>query len=309
MKKIFLYIYFVFVIVLNFGFFNIHSLENDIKYFLPEEYEPSKEDLEIIFIDIGQGDCILVITPYKKNLLIDAGGVPYWMDSYSLEPGKDIVVPYLLSKNIKILDFVIVTHPHGDHFGGMFAVLNFCIVKSFIDNGYLKGDPNYKDLLEIVDKQKIPYDQLKEGDFFEIDKDVSIHVFFPPKKGFIFEDANNSSLVFKLVYKDFSILLTGDIEVEAESYICSKYKNTIKSLILKVPHHGSRTSSGNRFIKAVSPEAAIIMCGKNNLFGHPHNEVISRYIKFKVDLYRTDIDGNIRIVTDGHKYTIIPSSK
>ncbi len=280
-----------------------------LEYLLPEEYKISDKDLEIIFIDVGQGDSTLVITPNKKTILIDAPGIPYWSKIYSLEPAENIVLDYLYSRNINKLDFIIVSHPHGDHFGGMFDILNSLKIENFIDNGYVEGDPNYVNLLEIVDKKEIPYDQLKEGDFLEIDNEVFIKVFFPPKKGFIFEGANNSSLVFKLLYGNFSILFTADIEVEVENYLCSKYKKEIKSVVLKVPHHGSRTSSSSRFIKTVSPEAAVIMCAKNNPFGHPHQEVISRYLKFKIELYRTDIDGDIKILTNGKQYTIIPNLK
>ncbi|MFN3550471.1 MAG: ComEC/Rec2 family competence protein [Endomicrobiia bacterium] len=299
----------IIVISVILAFFCLLSADK-LEYLLPEEYKISNEDLEVVFIDVGQGDCILIITPNKKTVLIDSGGIPYWAKDYGLAtPYENVALLYLSSRNIKVLNFVIITHPHGDHFGGMFDILSSLKIENFIDNGYTEGDPNYFDLLNIVDKKEIPYEQLKEGDFLEIDNEVFIKTFFPPKKGFIYEGANNSSLVFKLLYKNFSILFTGDIEIEAENYLCSRYKNEIKSTILKVPHHGSRTSSSRRFIKTVSAEAAVIMCGRNNLFGHPHQEVISRYLKFKVELYRTDIDGDIKILTNGKQYTIIPRLK
>jgi competence protein ComEC len=278
----------------------------ELSFLLPEEYKTSYKDLDITFLNVGQGDSIFIIFPNKKTMLVDAGGSPYWMGENAWDPGKEVVVPFVKSVGINKIDYIIVSHPHGDHFGGMFSVLNLLDIGEFIDNGYTEGDPNYVDLLAIVDKKELPYEQIKEGDKFDIDKDITIEVFFPPKKGFPFEGTNNSSIVFKIVYKKFSVLLTGDIEFEVEQYLCSKYKNKLRSVVLKVPHHGSRTSSTEKFIKTVSPEIAIISCGKNNMFGHPHNEVVTRYKKLKIDLYRTDIDGNIKILTNGDEYTVIP---
>jgi competence protein ComEC len=152
---------------------NIFALEKP-EYLLSEEYTRSKEDLEIVFLDVGQGDCSFIRTPSGVTILIDAGGSPYWMGEDAYDPGESIVVPYLKSRGIDTLDYVIVSHPHGDHFGGMFAVLKNIKVKSFIDNGYAEGDPNYKDLLGLVDKKNIPYEQIKENDEINIDKDVFI---------------------------------------------------------------------------------------------------------------------------------------
>ncbi|MCS7152018.1 MAG: MBL fold metallo-hydrolase [Endomicrobia bacterium] len=298
------------LILLSVLFLTLFSFSESQKivYLLPEEYELTKEDLTIVFLDVGQGDCSLIVTPNKKTLLIDAGGSPYWMGDDRWDPGEEIVVPYLLEDKIKTLNMVVVSHPHGDHFGGMFAVLNSMKVINFIDGGYPFGDPDYEDLLHLVENKKIPYTQFKEGDELEVDKDVNLLVFYPPKEAFPFEGANNSSLVFKIMYINFSLLFTGDIEIEAEHYISSRYKKQLRSLILKVPHHGSRTSSSPGFIKYVSPEVAVIQCGRKNMFGHPHSEVVTRYEKRKIEIYRTDLDGTIKILTDGYKYTIITSN-
>lgn len=297
MRKILPLIFFVSVLFCS-------SNSKKAEYLLPEEYQRSTKDLEVVFLDVGQGDCIFIKTPKGKTLLVDAGGAPYWAGDSAFDPGEEIVVPYLKGRGIDSLDYVIVTHPHGDHFGGMFAVLNKIKVKNFIDNGYAEGDPNYKDLLTVVDKKEIPYDQLKETDKFEVDKDIRITVFFPPPKGFPFEGANNSSIVFKLEYKKFSVLFCADAETEVEDYISNRYKNILESNVIKVPHHGSRTSSSMRFLKLVKPEVGIIMSGKRNMFGHPHSEVVNRYQKLKVDLYNTAVDGTVVIFSDGEKYTI-----
>jgi len=295
MKKILLFILFFIT--------NIFATEK-AEYLLYEEYSRSKTDLEIVFLDIGQGDCSFIRTPSGVTILVDAGGSPYWLGDSAYDPGESIVVPYLKSRGIETLDYVIVTHPHGDHFGGMFAVLRSIKVKSFIDNGYAEGDPNYKDLLDLVDKKNIPYEQIKENDEINIDKDIFIKVFFPPQKGFLFDSTNNSSIVFKLRYKNFSTLFTGDAEEDLENYLVSRHKKDINSTVLKVGHHGSRTSSSVRFIKTVKPEVAVIMCGKKNFFGHPHSEVVSRYNKLSIDLYVTAQEGSVMVLSNGTSYTV-----
>jgi competence protein ComEC len=294
-KKIFLF----------FTFFIANICATELpKYLLSEEYVRSKKDLEIVFLDVGQGDCSFIKTPSGVTILIDAGGSPYWLGEDAYDPGESVVVPYLKSRGITTLDYVIVTHPHGDHFGGMFAVLKDLKVKSFIDNGYTEGDPNYKDLLDIVDKRNIPYEQIKEGDVIEIDKDVVIKVFYPLQKGFLFSDTNNSSIVFKLIYKNFSVLFTGDAEIDLENYLVNKHKKELSSTVLKVPHHGSRTSSSVKFIKTVNPQVAVIMCGRKNFFGHPHNETVSRYNKLSIDLYITAQEGNVIVLSNGEMFTV-----
>ncbi len=295
MKKIFLII----TLFIN----NIFALQR-AEYLLKEEYVRSQKDLEVIFLDVGQGDCSFIKTPSGKTLLVDGGGSPYWLGEDVWDPGKNVIIPYLKSRNIQELDYIIISHPHGDHFGGIFAVLENIKVKTFIDNGYVEGDPNYKDLLLLVKRKVLVYEQVKEGDEIKLDKDIFIRVYFPPKRGFPFEGGNNSSIIFSLIYKNFSVLFTGDAEMDLENYLISKHKNSINSNVLKIPHHGSRTSSTVRFIKTVNPDVGIFSTGRKNRFGHPHREVVSRYSKLNVDIYNTAEEGNIVVLSDGERFTV-----
>ncbi len=278
-------------------------------YVPPQDYISSESDIKIIVIDVGQGDSIFIKTPNKKYILIDGGGVPSWKGSF--DTGASYVIP-ILEKNMPYnasLDALVMTHPHADHVGGVVSVLKNFRVKKVYDSGYARGDKEYADCLEIIKRRNIPYETLADGDEIEIDPDVSIKVLSPPS-GFYYEDANNNSVTLRVKYKDFAMLLTGDIEAEAENYIVSKHpRDEISSNVLKAPHHGSRSSSSPAFIAACQPEMVAISCGRNNQFGHPHAETLSRYRNIEASVWRTDYDGNITILSNGFNFTVITSRK
>ena len=275
-----------------------------------QDYIASASDIRIVVIDVGQGDSIFIKTPNKKYILVDAGGVPSWKGG-GVDTGRDYVMP-VLERNMPYnapLDAVVMTHPHADHVGGMASILKDMKVKKVYDSGYARGDKEYADCLDVIKRKDIPYEIVSDGDELEIDPDVSIKVLSPPS-GFYYEDANNNSVVLRLKYKDFTILLTGDAEMEAENYIVSRHpKSEISSNVLKSPHHGSRSSSSPSFIAACQPEVAVISCGRNNQFGHPHSETISRYRSIEAAVYRTDYDGDVTIVSNGFNFTVIPSRR
>ena len=279
-------------------------------YVTPHDYIASASDIKIVVIDVGQGDSIFIKTPNKKYILVDAGGVPSWKGG-GVDTGRDYVIP-VLQKNMPYnapLDAVVMTHPHADHVGGMVSVLKDMKVKKVYDSGYARGDKEYADCLDVIKRKNIPYEIVSDGDELEIDPDVRISVLSPPS-GFHYEDANNNSVVLRLEYKDFTILLTGDAEMEAENYIVSKHpKSRISSNVLKSPHHGSRSSSSPSFIAACQPEVAVISCGRSNQFGHPHSETLSRYRSIEAAVYRTDYDGDIAIISNGFNFTVIPSRR
>lgn len=256
--------------------------------------------LRIYFIDVGQGDAALVVTPNNKTLLIDAGDITEFYDY-----GED-VYNFIKELNVKKLDAVIISHPHKDHIGGMAYILSKIKVDTFYDPGFPYPSETYFRLLELVNEKKISYKIAREDVNVNLDPSVEIQIVYPPKV-LIFDSPNDNSVVVRIKYKNIAVLFTGDIEKNAEDEIVKKYKNKpdkIIANILKVPHHGSNTSSTINFIKLVMPETAIISCGKNNRFGHPHRSIIQRYKNYGVEIFRTDIDGTIEIEIDGQDYKI-----
>jgi competence protein ComEC len=273
----------------------------------PREYHRSNKDLELVFVDIGQGDCLFARTPDGRCALLDAGGRPYWLRDDPFEPGRDVVVPFLRARGIPQLDAIVVSHPHGDHFGGFSAVLAALPVIRFFDNGYTKGDPDYPALLDAVTVQmRIPYHRLRAGDRW-MEGDLTVRVLFPPDP-VPFDHANNTSLVLAITYRSFSALLMADAEREVEEHLLRQQTVTRKVDLLKVGHHGSRTSSTRAFLSRVRPDAAIISCGRGNRYGHPHPETVKRLSDMDVDLYRTDRCGDITVLTDGKLFTVMTST-
>ncbi len=270
------------------------------------EYKPLGKELVVTFIDVGQGDSIFIKTPGGKNGLIDAGGTPYWKQSdYDL--GEEIVVPFLESQKIKKLDFVIATHADGDHIGGLPAVLKRFPIGLLYENGIISDQPEYEEMHRVIDSKKTVISVLKQGAGFDVDPSVKFEVFAPPKD-FYFEGENNNAITVRLIYGDVSFLFTADIEYEAEDSILQVYGDKVRSNILKIGHHGSATSTSEKFLKAVNPEIAVIPVGARNNFGHPYSGVLAKLQDADINIYRTDEDGNITIRTDGKKF-IIESEK
>lgn len=192
--------------------------------------------------------------------------------------------------------------------GGLLYAITKLKVKTIIIGRQYKSCRNYEKFIEIAKEKRINIKIVESGDRINIEKNVYIDVLWPYKNNIIYENSiNNNSLVCKIVYKNFSILCTGDIEKIAEKAILSKYKENLdilKSDVLKVAHHGSKTSSTLEFLNAVEPKYAIIGVGENNKFGHPSNNTIQNLKMKDVEIYRTDEMGEIVITTDGKKVKI-----
>ena len=175
-------------------------------------------------------------------------------------------------------------------------------IKNIIIGKQYESSENYQKFLKIVNGKKINVYVVQKGERINIEKDLYIDILWPNEKDMIVDNwINNNSLVFKLVYKDFSIMFTGDIEEEAEKAILEQYSNNINKLqanVLKIAHHGSKTSTTENFLKTISPKIALIGVGKNNNFGHPNEQVIERLKANKVKIYRTDEDGETNIVVN-----------
>lgn len=251
----------------------------------------SSNNFKLYFIDVGQGDSALIVTPQGKNILIDGGG------NENYDVGKNILLPYLLDRKVTNLDYVIISHFDTDHVGGILTVLEELNVKKVIIGKQYESSENYEKFLRIVKEKNLLVKQVQKGDNINIEKHIHIKVLFPEKEKKEENNINNNSLVFKLMYKDFSILFTGDIEKIAEEQIVNLYSrnNILKSTILKVAHHGSKTSSIQEFLELVQPKIALIGVGKNNLYGHPNDDVIERLKNINAKIYRIDNDREIII--------------
>lgn len=254
--------------------------------------------LEISFIDVGQGDCTYIRTPENKHILIDGGEG----NSEKYDYGKNVLFPYLLDKRINKIDFLIVSHFDSDHVGGLIYILNNIKVKNIIIGIQPEKSKQLEDLIKIGNDKRIKILILKSKDKLEIEKDIYLDVIWPNEENIIYDNVlNNNSLVFKFCYKKLSILFTGDIEESAENEIVKLYSDTLKSTILKVAHHGSRTSTSNKFLESVSPEIALIGVGKDNMFNHPNKEIIEKLKKYNIEIFRTDLNGEINIIIRNNK--------
>ena len=252
------------------------------------------ENLKIKVLDIGQGDGIL-IKHNGHNILIDTGDVDQ----------QEQLVKLLKNEQITYIDKLIITHPHADHIGGALAVLDNFVVNAVYDNGQTTTTKMYRNYLKKIADKKINYLQLYDGMVLNLDDIVTLKIFSPNKTFDKKGDLNGNSIVAKLIYKDFSMLFTGDIESETEEELYKKHGVEIKSSVLKSPHHGSRTSINKDFLNMVGAKDVIISVGKNNDYKHPHEETLKRYKSLNMNVYRTDLIGTVTIDTNGDNYDII----
>ena len=250
------------------------------------------KDLKIYFIDVGQGDSTLVITPTNKRILIDSGGA----ESGNFDVGKSTLFPYLLDRGITNLDYICVSHFDSDHCDGFKYLLENMKIKNIILSKQYESTHNFEKIMGIVGKKKINVIVVEAGNILNIDKFVKLQILSPSKE--ISSDINDNSIVMKLEYFNFSCLFTGDISESIEKNLVKKYAKYLNSNILKVGHHGSNTSSCEEFISTVKPKISLIGVGKDNKFGHPKSEVIERLQNINSKIYRTDLNGEINIFVD-----------
>jgi competence protein ComEC len=254
----------------------------------------------ITFLDVGQGDSAIVEFPDKKVLLIDGG-------TSDPDTGRMVIAPYLWSKGIRKIDFIALTHPHPDHYGGLIYIMdNFKVGEIWLNGRIL---PEAKEFFQKIQEKRIFQRVLRRGDVFEAGE-YKIYIFHPYDEFFAdsprgeFSVQNNDSLVLKIESKNGSILFTGDIEKEAEEDLIHLGK-WLKSDIIKVPHHGGRTSSSKKFLEMVNPKIAVISVGKGNPFNHPHRETLERYKNRGVRLFMTDIHGAVIVTLKGENPEIM----
>lgn len=244
-------------------------------------------NLEVNFVDVGQGDCCVVFTPHRKCIIFDTGGIREKI----FDIGERVVVPYLKHENVFEVEKIFLTHVHEDHSGGAGAIIKKFSVGEIITAAENKSE--YAAVFGIAEEKITNLREGKQDEIFYIDG-VEIKILYAPKIG----TGNEISNVYQIKYGDIKFLITGDLVKEVESEMLSK-KIDVASEVLKVGHHGSSTSSSEEFLHAVNPKVAVICVGYGNSFGHPRAEVLERLEKIHAKIFRTDIDGLIKFKTDG----------
>lgn len=277
--------------------------------------------LIVYFLDVGQGDSALVVFPRGKTLLVDGGGeIRFakgdsgrgpgpndWAQGDGSEQGfpdqafsigEAVVSRFIWSLGRTRVDYVLATHAHADHIGGLVDVVRDFKIGEAVVGHAPTSDPEFDRFRKAVARRHVPLSVLKSGEHFKID-DVGIDVLWPPPaQGPTATSGNEDSVVLRLHYGSISILLAGDIERNAEDSLVVSGVN-LQADVLKVPHHGSRTSSTEGFINAVNPRYAVISVGERSRFGHPHPSVVERYKTHGVNLLQTGRDGMVTVETDG----------
>ena len=244
--------------------------------------------LTVAFLDVGQGDAIFIEAPNGNQILVDGG------------PNKSVLrqLSEVMPFYDRSIDIVVATHPDKDHIGGLPAVLSKFKVNVFLEPGVESDNGTYEALLGTADRKGVKKMLAKRGERVFLDKDVYIDILSPDRDTYGWE-TNMASVVLRLVYGDTSFLLTGDVPQAMEEYLVSFDGERLASDILKLGHHGSRTSTSKVFLSAVSPQYAIISAGLNNRYGHPHKEVVDMLKKLDIPSLATYKSGTIIIESDG----------
>lgn len=264
---------------------------NDTKYdYLPEAENDSiiasvglTDEMRVSFIDVGQGDSEFIELPNGQTLLIDAG---------TNDTGAN-VTEYISSLGYSSIDYVVGTHPHEDHIGGLDDVINAFDIGALYMPKVIADTKTFEDVLDAAEAKGLSINTAKAGVSLVSEEDLKVEMLAPTLDSY--ENTNDYSAVIKIVYDDTSFLFMGDSEEFSENLITG----SLDSDVLKVGHHGSTTSTGDDFLKKVSPAYAVISCGKGNSYGHPHQETLDKLVSFGAEVYRTDELGTVIAVSDG----------
>lgn len=273
----------------------------------------AKGQLTISMLDIGQGDAVLIQTG-AKNILIDTGDDKYYEDG---KKGKENTQLLSELQKLKIdhIDTLVMTHAHADHIGKADKVIAQYGVKELVYNGIPSTSKYFINALKAAKANGTQQVKVKAGDVLDFGNGVSFEI-VSPSQSLIDEDTaaikakkkvdvNNESVVGRLTFGNFAMLFTGDAEGPVEKDMVASYGKKLKCQVLKAGHHGSKTSSTAEFLKLVQPESVVMSLGVNNQYGHPHEALLNRLQKQGVkNIYRTDANGTITIVSDGSSYSI-----
>lgn len=273
----------------------------------------AKGQLTISMLDIGQGDAVLIQTGVK-NILIDTGDDKYYEDG---KKGKENTQLLTELQKLKIdhIDTLVMTHAHADHIGKADKVIAQYGVKELVYNGIPSTSKYFINALKAAKANGTQQVKVKAGDVLDFGNGVSFEI-VSPSQSLIDEDTaaikakkkvdvNNESVVGRLTFGNFAMLFTGDAEGPVEKDMVASYGKKLKCQVLKAGHHGSKTSSTAEFLKLVQPESVVMSLGVNNQYGHPHEALLNRLQKQGIkNIYRTDANGTITIVSDGSSYSI-----
>jgi competence protein ComEC len=264
-----------------------------------------RKDLSLTFLDVGHGDSILVEFPRGKRMLIDGGG------SYQerFDTGKNVIAPFLWNKKVSKIDYLVLTHPDPDHLKGLNFIASHFRIGQFWSTGLATGSEAYLQLDETVSNRKAERLFFNENSPPLLIEGVTVSFLNPPEMSELLRIGparnltNNSSLVVKLQFRNVTLLLAADIGQEAE-YQMMRKGFPLKADLLKIPHHGSASSSSPAFLERVNPAFAILSVGERNIGRLPNPEVMRRYRLLGTKIFRTDRDGAITVITDGEKTEI-----
>lgn len=251
--------------------------------------------LEIDYLDVGQGDAILIKTPYGQNILVDGG------------PNNKILEE--LGENLPVwdrtIDLVILTHPHDDHVNGLNEVIKRYEITKILSTGVIHTAPGYINFLKNIKEYEVPLTIIDRPQTLVLGENCEIKILYPDKSFYTKEtdNLNNTSIVFNLKFGETNFLFMGDAEKEVEEKLIKN--DDLKAQVLKVGHHGSDTASSKNFLEKVTPNLAVIEVGKSNKFNHPNLRVINRLERIGAKIYRTDLDGTIKITSDSKVIDII----
>ena len=288
MKKSIGYLIVLFIVIICYFFFNdsYAVLEKEVSS-LDNPY------IEVHFLDVGQGDSIFIEINNSKTMLIDASTSSY----------GNFIIDYISSLGYDRIDYLIATHPHADHIGSMQdIVLEYDIGDIYMPK-VSTNTKTYENLLTAIDDKNLTIKKAYKGVKIIDEDELDVSILSPTKDEY--DNLNNYSAVLKLTYKNVSYLFMGDSEEEVEENIL----DDVKADVIKIAHHGSNSSSSLEFLKKVSPTYAVISVGEDNSYNHPHKEVLDRLEEIGSIVYRTDLDGNIIISTDGNKIMIDKEKK
>ncbi len=258
-----------------------------------ELYVDDNKGLTVHYLDVGQGDCSLLICD-GKSMLIDAGENGHEKD----------IINYLRSQNIEKLDYIIASHQHSDHIGGLAEVIEEfgcdTLIMPRLTKAQTPTNSTYKEFLNAIKKSGIKTLSSKSGDIYSLGSAV-IEIFGPVTNDA--DDINNMSVIMKVTHGDNSFLFTGDAEKEEELEVIETDAD-LDCDVLKAGHHGSKTSSSKEFLEKVTPELCIIQVGENNDYGHPHSAALKRINKYTDEIYRNDLCGDIVVYSDGKDLSV-----